>query len=139
MITLGGITLPDLVWEEELAWTGVEERVEYTLGGQVLVWEQAVGGRPITLTGGSDWGWITRGTLKSLRALAAAANAEYTLNYEGSLYTVRFIKSGALEASPLVPRPNAADTDYYNNVRINLMMISDVVAATTTSTTSSTT
>lgn len=134
-IILGGITLPDFIWENDLTWTGVEARVQKTLGGRVLVWEQTVAGRPIDLVGGSHWGWMTGSTLKALQGLAATPNALAVLNYEGSLHTVRFRhEDTAIQADPILPRPNHADQDYYHNVRIRLMEMDTAASSTTTTT-----
>lgn len=122
-ITLGGVTLPDLVIGDEYAWTGIEAAVDMTVGGAPIVWEREVSGQPLDLVGGDDWGWITRTTLESLKALAAVARSTYTLSFEGTDYTVRFRhEEGALEATPIIPRPNHDGTDYYRGVRIRLMI-----------------
>ena len=123
-ITLGGVTLPDLTIEQEYGWTGVEAAVDMSVGGAPIVWERLISGRPLDLAGGEDTGWILRSVLDSLKALAAVPRATYTLAYEGETYTARFRhEEGAIEAAPVVPRPNQASGDYYRNVRIRLMVI----------------
>ena len=124
-ITIDGITLPDLVMENEFSRSMVEARTARTLGGKMNIWEQAVSGRNIDLAGGDDFGLITREVLQQLLDLSAAANAFYILSYEGAVYTVRFRhEDGApIEATPVVARPNQEDGDWYNNVRIKLMEV----------------
>ena len=123
-ITLGGVSLPDLTIEQEFGWTGVESAVDMSVGGAPIVWEREISGQPLDLVGGEDTAWITRAILEDLLALAAVPRATYTLDYEGTEYTVRFRnEDGAISAEPLVPRPNHEDTDYYKNVRIRLMIV----------------
>jgi len=124
-ITLGGIELPDLTIENEFGWTGVRSEVDRSSGGAPIIWEDVKTGQALDLVGRADTAWIMRATLKALRALAAVPRANYTLNYEGTEYTVRFRNEDgeAIYAEPLVPRPNHEDTDYYRNVCIRLMIV----------------
>ena len=123
-VTLGGISLPDFVIDQEFAWTGVESAVDRTVGGAPIVWEREISGEALDLVGTVDMAWATRATIQAVRNLAAVPRATYTLDYEGTEYTVRFRnEDGAIEAEPLVPRPNHEDTDYYRNVRIRLMIV----------------
>ena len=124
-ITLEEIELPDLVWDNEFSRVPVVAEVDMSLGGTPIIWEQAIEGLPIDLVGGLDTAWILRSVLSSLRTLARVPEALYTLSYEGSNYVVRFRHedSPVIEASPVVPRPNHEDEDWYNNVRIKLMEV----------------
>lgn len=76
MITLSDgattLTLPaDLVWEDEHDWHPVEQVVDYTLTGAVLVHVATkAAGRPITLVGEEDHSWVTRATVEALKAFA---------------------------------------------------------------------
>jgi len=60
----------------------------------------------------------------ALKALVTPG-ATYTLSYEGQTMTVRFRSEDhpPVSAAAIIPRPNHADTDYYNNVRIKLMKV----------------
>jgi hypothetical protein len=124
-ITLDGINLPDLVKEDEFAFTGIEAVVEISLSGAPIVWERTVAGKPIDLVGGPDNAWLNRATLISLRDRAGVAGAIYALNYEGEITDVRFRNEDvpAIEATPVKPSPEMEDNDNYNNVRIKLMKI----------------
>jgi len=124
-IILDTINLPDLVIDSELGNSSVDADVLLSLGGKPMVFERLVGGKYIDLVGFSDQAWIDRQTLVSLRALAAVPYSTYVLTYEGVTKTVRFRneEQPVIEASPLLPRPNQAGTDWYNNVRIKLMEI----------------
>jgi 2-methylcitrate dehydratase PrpD len=66
------ITLPaDMVWEDEHDWHPVEQQVDYTLTGAILVHTATkAAGRPITLVGEEDHSWVRRATVDALKALA---------------------------------------------------------------------
>ena len=124
-IYLDDIELPDLTIEDEFAFTGIGAETDLALDGTPLVSERARAGRPVDLVGSDQTGWIKRSVLKSIHTLAGAANAVYTLNYEGEISSVRFRNEEppAVDAVPVVARPNPSDNDYYKNVRIKLMEV----------------
>lgn len=70
-ITLGSFTLPDgLRWTDEFEWNPEQTTVNFTLTGAMIVQtatKQA--GRPITLTGGLNFTWLTRADLLTLQTL----------------------------------------------------------------------
>lgn len=122
-ITLDGLTLPNLVKEDEFGKSKVRSVVNETLGGKPVIWESARTIKSFNLVGGKGFGWISRTTLISLRAKADVVGAAYTLVYESETITVRFRneEGNAIEAIPLVARPNHDGTDWYNNVVLKLM------------------
>ncbi|QOX78722.1 hypothetical protein FY034_07200 [Trichlorobacter lovleyi] len=125
-IFLNAIELPGLVVSGDVSAGAIRATVKNTLNGGVVVWEEPVaGGSLIDLKGGVDFGWLTRSTLLSLVALANVAGTTATLTLSnGTTKAVRFRnEDGAIEATPLIERPNPADTDYYNNVIIRLMEV----------------
>ena len=125
-ISLNGIELPGLVIPGDIRPGAVRAVVSETISGGKVVWEQPVAsGGSIDLVGGSDYGWLTRGTLQTLAGLANVVGASYTLTLaDGSTKTVRFRNEDtAIEAEPIVPRPNPASTDQYNNITIRLMEV----------------
>ncbi|MFO7582113.1 hypothetical protein, partial [Guyparkeria sp.] len=71
VITLDTITLPgDLEWTDEFDWTPVEQSHEPSLTGALIIDESArLTGRPVTLSGGENFGWITRDTVEALYLL----------------------------------------------------------------------
>lgn len=125
-ITLGGISLPDLIIADEFSRPPVAAVVEPSVINTPIVFEaEASAGRPLTLVGTDDTAWITRTALLALYALASVPGATYTLSYEGTAYTVRFRneESDAIAAEPVAARPNATGSDYYRNVSIKLMEV----------------
>lgn len=124
-ISLEEIPLPDLV-KSSIGNAPVRAVAATALDGTPIIWEQSTdGGDIIDLVGGDTSGWITKSTLDSLIALASIARAVYTLNYEGNTYNVRFRHEDhpAIEADPVIGRPNPDGSDNYNNVLIKLMEV----------------
>lgn len=105
----------DLLWDDEFTWAPVEQAVEYSLTGALVVDTAArQSGRPITLRNEDDRsGWITRGDMAQLQSWAAAPGQQLTLTLRGTAYTVIFRHHGAgpFEARALVhyADPVAAD------------------------------
>lgn len=123
---LNTIELPGLVIANDMTGTAIRATASKTLSGRSVVWEeQTTGGRTLDLVGGSDYGWLIRDDLQALNALANTTGATVTLTLaDSSTITVRFRhEDTAIEATPLVARPNPEATDYYNNVIIRLMEV----------------
>lgn len=97
-IALGGVTLPeDLVWTDELNYSSVAQNKQRTLTGALIVQESAkIKGRPITLTGTAESGWIDRATLLTLQTLVDTVDNDLVLNFNGTNYNVRFDRDNGL-------------------------------------------
>lgn len=117
MIQLDALTLPaGLQWADEFGWQPVAQTAQRTLDGGLVLQEQGLtAGRPITLQGGPDYGWMARSVLESLYALASAPGNSHTLSINGRSFTVRFNHSdgAAIEAAPLWPMAIPQSGDYY--------------------------
>ncbi|MDY6903686.1 MAG: hypothetical protein SWH61_03280 [Thermodesulfobacteriota bacterium] len=125
-IMFDAIELPDLIFAEQFDGVPVAAVVEQSIINTPVVFEsEKPSGRAIDLHGGDDWGWATHAVLNQIKALGSVAGATYTLNYEGSVFTVRFRNEDppVISAEPLIPRPNPGDGDYYRNVVIRLMEV----------------
>jgi len=127
MNTLDAVTLPDDIWwEDEIDWTPVEQTVEYSTTGALLIdlaTKQA--GRPITLIGDERTAWITRATALALQALAAVPGKQMTLVIHGQQFTVMFRheEMKALDTEPLVRITPPDDSDYYILKALKLMAV----------------
>lgn len=122
MIQLETVTLPDdLLWLNEYQWTPVAQQVSIMADGAVVVQADAQQtGRPITLTGGDDFGWIRRDQLETLRGMAAQAGQVYTLTlHDGSTRSVMFT-GDRLRAEPVYQHSDP-DTDHPYSVTLYLM------------------
>lgn len=110
------LTLPsDLLWSNEYEWQPVEQRGRYSvLGSLVLEAAARVAGRPITLEGGENYGWITRSTLTTLQTWVQLPSKTFTLNLLGVNHTVVFDHSaGALNALPVYQVSDPDPADFY--------------------------
>ena len=110
------LTLPDdLLWVDEFGWQPVEQRVSYTITGAVIVEAAAKqAGRPISLEGGDDYGWVQRSVIATLDAWKALPAEPLTLVLRGTTYNVAFDhERGALETRPVMEVHDPDPTDYY--------------------------
>lgn len=126
MITLGAVTLPPyLLWQDELSWAKVEQGAEYLLSGSLEIQTGVkLAGRPITLVGEQNRGWIERSTLLALLALTETPQV-LTLDYHGREFQVRFrFHDGEpVQAVPLIVRIPPKDTDKYHSLVIRLLEV----------------
>jgi hypothetical protein len=108
---------PDLQWADENNWHPVEQIVERTLTGALIVSAAArLKGRPITLQPADEGsGWMTKSTVESLRNLAAVPGKTMTLTLSGAARTVMFRheEGSAVEATPVVFYSDQTSTDYF--------------------------
>lgn len=98
---LHNLPLPaDMVWTDEFSWPTVIKSTEYTLTGALVVDSgQRLAGRPITLAGGDDHGWVTRATIDALRTLASALPGQYVLTLaDERSFNVVFAPEDAIQA-----------------------------------------
>ena len=131
MITLTSaaqtITLPeDLFWSDEHEWQPVEQSVERTLTGALIVEATArTAGRPITLSPEDESSaWISLASLTALTAWAATPGKTMVLTFNGVARNVMFRHhdSGGITAKPLV-HYNAPETADFYLATVRLMEI----------------
>ena len=123
---LNTIKLPgSLIIENQFIFTGVRSVVEMSLGGIPIIWEDSVLGRPFDLISGElDGDQMSGKDLGDLQELAAVVDATYTLRFNDIKYTVRFRNEDTptITAVPIVPRAKKGQYEYYNQIRIKLMV-----------------
>lgn len=111
----------DLEWVNEYGWSEVEQSTDRSVTGALIVEHGTkTAGRPITLQGRDDQGWVSRSTLDALYSLAAVPGQVMTLtNAEGNVYSVIFDHTaGAIEARrAYFITPANASTDYAVTLR----------------------
>lgn len=116
MHTLDTIEIPeDVWWADEMAWNPVAQSSSRGLTGARIVQQGLkVKGRPITLTSNDRGGWVPRGTVLALRALAAVPGETYTLELaDGRTFTVAFDAEQAFDAAPIRPAADMTDETHY--------------------------
>ncbi len=115
---LDSITLPDdLLWTNEFDWNPVEQTLDRSLTGALLVQEQALSyGRSIVLSGGTEAGWVTRATVQSLLGLSQDPNKVMTLTLaDQRQYSVIFDRQSVspIEAHQVMPFAYPDDSSFY--------------------------
>ena len=125
LLTDGTITInlpPDMYWPDQ-SWTGVEAGSDdYSLNGSLHIdtfVKQA--GRPITLQGGENFGWVTWQTVLDLVDWAKDPGKEMTITIDSTSYTVRFdySKGDPVTHTPIfMLNPPRADDFYYITLRL---------------------
>ena len=124
--TLAGLPIPrGMVWSDEFGWSRVEKSLEYSLTGAALIDAGVrLAGRPITLQGEVEAGWIQRGALTALQALAEGdATGEHALVLaDGRTFTVQFAPGLAVEGKPLA-RPELPVEHYPYIATVRLITV----------------
>lgn len=106
----------DLAWADEFAWAPVEQSVQRTITGALVVQATArVAGRPITLAGEDDnTGWLTRAALDQCKTWAAVPGQQMTLTYRGAAHTVIWRhQDTAIDATPVAFYSDVEAGDFY--------------------------
>ena len=123
-LTLGAVTLaldPDLMWTDENDWFPVEQSLQRSITGALLVSVATrLAGRPITLQPEDDSSaWMPAADLAQLKAWAAIPGQALQLSLRGQTRSVifRHHDSPALEANPVVHYQDVEPGDWY---RVNL-------------------
>ena len=126
-ITLDAIALPeDLIWSNEYDWSKVTQDVKKSLTGALIIQESSQSeGRLITLTGGTDFAWITKATLDLIQAEIDTVDNTMILTINGQAYTVIFIRAG--NTSPMVAKQikelSNPDADDFYSITLNFMEV----------------
>ena len=110
------MTLPaDMIWVDEFNWSPVQRATEFSLAGALIVdIAERQAGRPITLQGADNAGWMHRSALLALYALAAdpaVASRALTLA-DGRVFTVAF-DDDPIEAEPVIDYNINDAADWY--------------------------
>ena len=117
---------PDLYWSDESNWYPVEQTVERSVTGSLIIQTATrQGGRPITLAPIDDESaWMTRVDLDQVRNWAAVPGQVLTLTLRDSDYQVifRHQDGNAIEAEPIVHFNSVDDGDFYR-VTLRLMTV----------------
>lgn len=117
---------PDLYWSDEFEWHVIEQAVERSITGALIIdLGERQGGRPITLQPPDDnAAWMPRVTLGQLQTWESDPALTLTLSLRGTPYTVVFRRhDGApVEAHPVEfvadPLPGAFGDWYLTTLRL---------------------
>jgi hypothetical protein len=111
-----GTLPPDLFWSDENNWHPVEQVVERTITGALVVHTATrIAGRPITLEPFESGAWMYLSAFNQVKAWAAVAGRVLTLNLRGVDRSVIFRHHDGepLSAVPLIHYTDVQDTDWY--------------------------
>ncbi len=125
-ISLGGVTLPGLLIPTRFGnEVQILATVDYSLGGNPIIWEQENSSYALDLQGLDNVAWLTEAQMISIRNIAQVKNSTYTLIYESQTLTVRFRheESPVLSGDRVVPSYEENNDTYYSNVLIKLMVL----------------
>lgn len=120
---------PDLLWEDEFAWSPVAQGTERSVTGALLIDVSArQDGMPITLTGTERHAWLLRPEVQALRAWLALPGQVFTLTINGEAFTVLFDHgtdetSRAFVVAPVVDYSDPQDSHYYCSVTLRFITI----------------
>lgn len=128
-------TAQGLRWTDEFAWSPVAQMTEYGLTGALLIQEATrQAGRPLTLTGGAKWAWITRADLVTLQSLLDATTQRTLTLHDGRQIPVIPRRDGdgplIVSAVPVIGDSGLADpsdTSYYALESLRFLIVGDIV------------
>ncbi len=126
VINLGGIDLPGLLIPTRFGnEVQILAKVDYSLGGNPIIWEQENSSYALDLQGLDNVAWLTEAQMISIRNLAQVKDSTYTLIYESQTLTVRFRHESApvLSGDRIVPSYEENNDSYYSNILIKLMVL----------------
>jgi hypothetical protein len=107
---------PDLFWQDENNWNPVEQAIQRTVTGALVVSAATrLKGRPITLAPqGENSAWMPRATLDTLRNWASVPGKQMVLTLRGTATNVIFRHhETAIEASPIQHFSDVDGSDWY--------------------------
>jgi len=124
-ISLGGVALNrNLIWEEPYGSPSQAYSRRVTLLGKVILQHSPISGRLIALstisTSNGTIGHFVKSQLDQLRVFEQAMTT-ITFIYEAESISV-VIAPGGINVTPIAPRPNPANTDYYTG-SVNLIEV----------------
>jgi hypothetical protein len=108
---------PDLYWSDEHAWSPVEQAVERSITGALIVSTGLrAAGRPITLQPRDDGSaWMPHAVLQQLRAWGDVPGQQMQLSLRGAAWSVAFRHHDepAIQAEPVVHYSDVNAGDFY--------------------------
>jgi hypothetical protein len=119
---LNALAIPaDMLWTDEFNWSPVKRTFEHSITGALLVdVGTCLSGRPITLEGDIESGWVSRSTLQALYAMASNPALPVVLTHaDGRVFDVTWAEDSPIEASPVVSYSDpTGDTWYIVTLRL---------------------
>ena len=121
----------DLIWVDELTWSGVTQKTERGIFGTLIIEAMARnGGRPITLQGDGNSAWISRAKLQTLKAWSSVPGLRMTLQILAEEFEVVFDHGDAEETRAMAMQSviefsDPEDDDYYCSLVLRFLEASE--------------
>lgn len=121
----------DLIWVDELTWSGVTQKTERGIFGTLIIEAMARnGGRPITLQGDGNSAWISRAKLRTLKAWSSVPGLRMTLQILAEEFEVVFDHGDAEETRAMAMQSviefsDPEDDDYYCSLVLRFLEASE--------------
>jgi len=123
----------DLVWVDELTWSKVTQKTERGIFGTLVIDAMARnGGQPITLQGDGNSAWISRATLRTLKAWSGIPGLRMTLRILAEEFEVVFDHGDAEETRAIamqsvIEYSDPEDSDYYCSLVLRFIEASETL------------
>jgi hypothetical protein len=123
----------DLVWVDELTWSKVTQKTERGIFGTLVIDAMARnGGQPITLQGDGNSAWISRATLRTLKAWSSVPGLRMTLRILAEEFEVVFDHGDAEETRAIamqsvIEYSDPEDSDYYCSLVLRFIEASETL------------
>lgn len=123
----------DLIWVDELTWSKVTQKTERGIFGTLVIDAMARnGGQPITLQGDGNSAWISRATLRTLKAWSSVPGLRMTLQILSEEFEVVFDHGDAEETRALAMQSviefsDPEDGDYYCSLVLRFLEASEIL------------
>lgn len=123
----------DLIWIDELTWSGVAQKTERGIFGTLIIDAMARnGGRPITLQGDGNSAWISRAKLRTLKAWSGVPGLRMRLQILAEEFEVVFDHGDAEETRAMAMQSviefsDPEDGDYYCSLVLRFLEASEIL------------
>ena len=125
--TLGSLWMPrGMVWVDEFRWSAVAKSLDYSVTGSALIDAGVkLAGRPITLQGVDDAGWIDRAALFALQQLAddEPLGVHRLTLADGRSFDVQFADGEPAVTGEPVARPELPPDDHPYVATVRLITV----------------
>ncbi|BDE72785.1 MULTISPECIES: hypothetical protein [Delftia] len=123
----------DLIWVDELTWSKVTQKTERGIFGTLVIDAMARnGGQPITLQGDGNSAWISRATLRTLKAWSSVPGLRMTLRILAEEFEVVFDhgdaeQTRAMAMQSVIEYSDPEDSDYYCSLVLRFIEASETL------------
>lgn len=123
----------DLIWVDELTWSKVAQKTERGIFGTLVIDAMARnGGQPITLQGDGNSAWISRATLRTLKAWSSVPGLRMTLRILAEEFEVVFDhgdaeQTRAMAMQSVIEYSDPEDSDYYCSLVLRFIEASETL------------